>query len=185
VGSSGPDRRQTARPKLPPPHTGAAEPAAACGTASLESTRARVAAGKLEAQAALNDPDAAWEAYLAGQRAQIAAAQASPSAARELPERLAVLAADASAGAPGLARRKRVFLRNLRDINRRNAESGDTLAFGINDFTHLTDKEFQRIYLSSLPPAGIAGSYRGDGVRKWVCRGIPVLLLAVGGWSMR
>jgi hypothetical protein len=75
-----------------------------------------------------------------------------------------------------------VFLRNLRDINRRNAESGDTLAFGINDFTHLSAKEFKRIYLSSLPPAGIAGSCepsaRVVGTRP---KGIHVLLVWAAG----
>jgi hypothetical protein len=125
-------------------------------TAEMQAMFAQVAVAKSEAKAALDSANATWQAYLANQQAQIAATKASLAAGDgQLPQHLLVLEADVAAGPRALAKRKRVFMRNLEDINKLNAESGDLLAFGVNDFTHLTDREFKKIYLSSfIPPTG-------------------------------
>jgi hypothetical protein len=120
----------------------------------IEETRARVAAVKEEVRAALANRDAAWDAFLADKQAKIAAARADG----QVPRGLALLEDDIAAGPPALGRRKQVFVRNLQDINRRNADADDLLAFGINDFTHLSAKEFKDVYLTSvLPSAGAWG----------------------------
>ncbi|GBF93717.1 hypothetical protein Rsub_06820 [Raphidocelis subcapitata] len=133
------------------PATARAE-AKAQGAVLADKMREEVATAKAEAKAALDNADATWQSYLAAQQSQIAEAKASAGDGGELPKSLSVLAADGDAGARALARRKAVFLRNLRDINRRNAKSGDMLVFGVNNFTHLSAKEFKDIYLSSVFP---------------------------------
>lgn len=115
--------------------------------ASPQQLAALVAAGKEEAKAALANADATWDAYLAAQRTQIDAASAEAGA---LPKSLDVLRKSAASGDAALARRKRIFIRNLKDIVRRNARSGDELVFGVNNFTHLSPKEFRDAYLTSF-----------------------------------
>jgi hypothetical protein len=84
---------------------------------SPQQLAALVAAGKEEAKAALANADATWGAYLAAQRTQIAAASAEAGA---LPKSLEVLRRSAASGDAALARRKRIFIRNLKDIVKRN-----------------------------------------------------------------
>lgn len=50
------------------------------------------------------------------------------------------------------AERLRIFRSNLRTIQRENARSGDTLAFGITPFSHLTPSEFRAMYLAPDMP---------------------------------
>ena len=131
--------------------------------AEVSATLAQVAADKEAAKAALANPDAAWDAFLASQQTQIAAAKAS-SAGDPLPQHLSVLDADIAAGPRALGKRKQVFVRNLRGINKRNGGSGDMLAFGVNNFTALSAKEFKKIYLSSIiPPTGWGAGSLGAG----------------------
>ena len=124
---------------------------------SPQQLAALVAAGKEEAKAALANADATWGAYLAAQRTQIAAASAEAGA---LPKSLEVLRRSAASGDAALARRKRIFIRNLKDIVRRNARSGDELVFGVNNFTHLSPKEFRDAYLTSFGHQGKAARAR-------------------------
>jgi len=78
----------------------------------------------------------------------------APSA---LPPNLAVLlaaAAEDGGGGNGTARaeRLRIFRRNLRAVRAQNERSGDTLAFGMTPFTHMTVSEFRAAYLAPDMP---------------------------------
>jgi len=48
--------------------------------------------------------------------------------------------------------RKAIFLRNLAKIEEHNANTKNTYTLGINQFTDLTDAEFQAIYLTLQVP---------------------------------
>merc|ERR1712224_657851 len=51
------------------------------------------------------------------------------------------------------AYRERIFLENLAAINAHNARNGETYSKGINQFTGLTQEEFEQTYLGLIAPS--------------------------------
>ena len=51
------------------------------------------------------------------------------------------------------AYRERVFLENVAKIEAHNARNDQTYTMGVNQFTALTQEEFEHIYLSAIPPS--------------------------------
>ena len=51
------------------------------------------------------------------------------------------------------AYRERIFLENLAAINAHNARNGETYSKGINQFTGLTQEEFEQTYLGFIAPS--------------------------------
>lgn len=103
-------------------------------------TEAQVKADKAAFAAAAADPEAAFAAQAAALTAMAAAAAAAGVAP---PPEAAALTSDP-------AKARATFLESLKEIAALNAASGPTLAYGITPFTHLTDEEFRRLFLSGV-----------------------------------
>ncbi|KAI8475894.1 MAG: hypothetical protein J3K34DRAFT_479002 [Monoraphidium minutum] len=114
--------------------------------------KARVAADKAAVRVALANPAAAFTAHAARLRAE---AEQLRAAGQALPPNIAALvAAEAEGeGGPALARYRAAFASALVEIESLNAESGDSLAYGITPVAHLPKDEFRALYLSSKKAA--------------------------------
>jgi len=69
--------------------------------------------------------------------------------------------------------RERVFRENVAKINAHNSRNDATYEMGINQFTHLTQEEFQNIYLGTkaTPKVGVDESFISVGDVDWVGAG--------------
>ncbi|KAI8475892.1 MAG: hypothetical protein J3K34DRAFT_403123 [Monoraphidium minutum] len=116
--------------------------------------KARVAADKAAVRAALANPAAAFTAHAARLRAEAAQLRAAGQA---LPPNIAALAAAEAQGegSPALARYRAAFASALVEIESLNAESGDSLAYGITPVAHLPKDEFRALYLSGKKDAAL------------------------------
>jgi hypothetical protein len=169
-----PDDGSGATPPTPPPPPPVISPVQ---QNNPEVTLQAVQSAKREVVDALADVEAAFDAHVHNLLAEhggarVAAAKLGSSGS--LPPNVEVLVAaalarvagngtvaDGEAAPPPLpsplggidlerkrAERLRIFRTNLRSIQRQNARSGDTLAFGITPFSHLTPAEFRSMYLA-------------------------------------
>jgi hypothetical protein len=112
---------------------------------------ASIAAAKAEVEAALADPGAAFDAHVMRHAATLAAtARDEGGGAATPPEALQLLATDAAGPPEARSARRAIFEANLRRISKLNAELGPNAAVGINEFAHLSDKEFERMHLTKL-----------------------------------
>jgi hypothetical protein len=135
----------------------------------LQATLQAVRSAKREVLDALTNIPAAFEAHMANLFAEIPggltrAATAAAAAAGgggagggsigglpslpSLPPNLAVLLQAAASNGTARAARLRIFRTNLRNIRTQNARSGDTLAYGLTPFSHMTAREFSAAYLA-------------------------------------
>ncbi len=131
---------------------------------------ARVAADKAAVGEALKDPAAAWARHKVAMAARItelraAGARLPPALEIVANETTALLSPATAAPANGRttlaasaelrrseAKRERIFRKALANIARLNKASGPDLAYGVNQFTHLTEGEFRAAYTSKFPP---------------------------------
>lgn len=98
-----------------------------------------VADEKAAVLAAMVDIEGATDEYF---RAMEERRVALKAAGMQLPLALSVLE-----DGGGMSRYRRSFQRNLREIARLNRLSGDDLAYGITSLTHLSKKEYERMYM--------------------------------------
>lgn len=100
---------------------------------------ASIAAEKAAVTAALQNPEAAADAYFA--TLNMTSSQLK-SAGKHLPAHLAVL------DTTDTVQLRRTFKQNLKEVARLNKAAGDDLAYGITSLMHLSRKQYEKMYLT-------------------------------------